>query len=88
MRRRRQRFRRGDAVEVHWVDHTGSGGWVTDRDADISLTTIRSVGMFLRRDQRTTTIALSMDDQKPASKTNDRLTVGNTMIRKIRKLRG
>ena len=83
----RRFFQRGDAVEVRWDDHCGSGGWSKDGHVGMNVSHIRSVGIFLRRTPHTTTIAQSIDDDTPESKSNERLTLGNSMITEIHRLR-
>ncbi len=81
------KLKRGDPVEVEWEDITGQSGWRADANTEMKLMPIRSVGYFLKRDRTTFTLAQSIDDDQPHTKTNDRLTIGLRNVRRVRKLR-
>jgi hypothetical protein len=70
-------------IKIEWVDSTFHDGWQSKLDSDCTLSECTSVGIFIKEDKGSITIAQS---ESPNSY-GDRITIPKCSIRKRRELK-
>jgi len=69
--------------KIEWVDSTFHHGWQLKQDSDCTFPQCVSVGIFIKEDKESITIAQS----ESADSYGDRITIPKCCIKKVRELK-